>query len=1040
MSDYLFIRNPYLAMVLAIVITLCGLLAITAMPLAQYPDVTPPQITVTANYPGADAPTLLDSVVTPLEEQINGAPDMIYMESASSGSGQAVITVTFAIGSDAEQNRQNVQDRVNWASSLLPQAVQQEGVIVREQSGNILLGVSLYSTTGVYDTLFMSNYAAIHLKDTLARVPGVARVQLFGGSEYAMRIWLKQEKCAALGLSTEEIVNALKSQNIQVSSGGIGQAPAPPGQRFTCDIRVRGRLMNEKEFGDIIVRSAPNGAQVRLREVARVEQGAESYSTSCTLNGNPAIILVVFQQNNANGLAISKECRRIVHEKEKDFPPGLTAGFQYDSTTFVREGIKDVVHTLILAVVLVSAVTLLFLRDWRMALIPALAIPVSIIGTFAVLKLIGYSINMISLFALTLAIGIVVDDAIIVIENVSRLMEEEHLSPEKAAEKSMKQITGAIAATTAVLMAMFIPICFFPGITGELYRQFGITISIAVLISAFNALTLSPALSAMILKPHEKPSDLFIFRWFDAGFNRFSGVSAGLLKKMIRFAVPTLLIFLIPTALAFVWYAHRPTGFLPQEDQGYFFAAVRLPPDAGLQQTEKTTGELVRILKDQPGVSDVIAIPGYNILNSTPAENNAFVIAILRPWSERLKKGETAERILERAQFLSFEEVPGALCMMFQPPAIPGIGTAGGFNFVIREGSSPDPFRLAGIVDEFLMAAMRRPELSNVFCAYTADTPAVRLNVDREKALRLGVPVDAVNRVLENMLGYRFINQYNRFGQVYKVEIQADAKDRAEIRDLLDFHVPNSNGRMVPMASIATVSRTWSAAFLSRHNMRLSAQIQGSPGAGYSSSEAMTVMKQLGSRILPDDMSYEWTDMSYQEQKAGNQAPWILLLAVVFIFLFLSALYASWMLPWAVLAAIPMALLGALGLLALTGHPNNLYTQIGLVLLFGMACKTAILVADFAKQRHAEGETPELAASYAAHLRFRAVMMTSGAFIFGTLPLAFSHGAGAAGQQAIGIPVVGGMIGTIIGALFLCPVLYTLTTRFSEYAGGKEKK
>jgi len=1026
MNGNLFIRNPYLAIVLAVVITLCGILALLNMPLAQYPTVTPPQISVTVTYPGASAETILNSVIIPLEQQINGAPDMIYIDSTSTNSGQGVITVTFAVGTDPATARQNVQDRVNWAKSQLPEAVQREGVIVREQSGNILLGVSLYSPDNSYDTLFMSNYAAINLQNDLARIPGVARVQLFGGSEYAMRIWLKPDKCDALNLPVSAVIDALQQQNIQVTSGYVGSAPAPATQEFALNVTTQGRLTSPAEFADIIVRSAPDGAQIKLSDIAVIENGAESYATNCTINNMPAVMLVIFQLNDANGIAISEHCRKIIAEKQPDFPPGLYAGFQYDSTNFVRAGIKDVIKTLILAVILVAVVTLAFLQDWRMALIPVLAIPVSIIGTFAVLFLLNFSINMITLFALTLAIGIVVDDAIIVIENVSRLMDTEQLSPKNAAEKSMKEITGAIMATTMVLLAMFLPICFFPGITGELYREFGITLSVAVAISAFNALSLSPALSSLLLREHQPgvQPGFFLYRWFNKGFNYVAEGGHSLLKWGLKVPLIFIFIYLFLCAGAFYWYTTRPGGFLPTEDQGYFFATLQLPSGAALSQTNQLTEQLSAALKHLPGVADIVAIPGYNVLNSAADEKCAFIIVIMQPESER--RGIKLANVLQQAQMTSFAVVPTAFGMFFEPPSIPGIGMAGGFNFVLESRNGDSPTVLNHSLQDFMAAAMQKPQLANLFTTFNADTPEWYLNIDRAKALRNGVELSTLNAVLENTLGYTFINQFNRFGQVYKVELQANAPQRCNADDILALHVINQQGNMVPLAAIGSIEQQWSSAFLSRHNLKLSAAIQGMPGNGYSSEQAMQTLENLADSTLPDNMSYEWTDMSYQEASAGNYTVWILLLAVSFIFLFLSALYQSWLLPWSVLPVIPLALLGALSFTTLAQLENNIYTQIGLVLLFGMACKTAILVADFAKQHHDAGKTPFDAAQHAAKLRFRAVMMTSTAFICGTLPLMLANGSGAADQRSIGIPVVGGMFGVILGGLLVSPIFFAV--------------
>lgn len=1024
MNDSLFIRHPYLAMVIAIVITLCGILAIVALPVAQYPDITPPQVNITTTYPGADALTLLQTVVEPIENQVDGVRDMIYLESTSANSGSVDIVATFDIGTDGERNMQNVQDRVNWATPQLPEAVQREGIIVKEQTGNILLAISLYSPGGSYDTLFMSNYAAINLQNRLKRVRGVSEVMIFGGSDYAMRVWLDAERMAGMGITVEEVMQALQSQNMQVSSGSVGAAPSARDQLMRYNVQTRGRLLTTEAFGNIIVRAEPGGAQVKMKDIADVELGAETYNTVSTLNGEPAVMLLVFQLSNANGLEVSAECRRLMAEAGREFPPDLKYGFQYDSTNFIHASIHDVVQTLCLAVLLVALVVLIFLQDWRMALVPTLAIPVSIVGTFAVLLLLGYSINLVTLFALILAIGIVVDDAIIVIENVSRLMAEEQLSPAEAAGKSMAQISGAIVATTAVLLAMFVPICFLSGITGELYRQFGVTLSVAVLLSAINALSLSPALSALLLRRRETPPKFFLFRWFNRGFGALSGGYGKVLAGLTKLTALVLAVYLLLAGVIGYWYSKLPTGFVPAEDQGVFFANVELPSGTALARTEEVTAQVEKMLRQLPGVADVIASPGYNILKSVPSANNAFVIVVLQPWAERIRARQPIGAIMAKGELAMQEELPEAMVMFFEPPPIPGIGMAGGFNFVLQQRSGTDPARLAEVLDEMLMAAMRQPELRNVFSTFNADSPYLFLDIDRAKALKMGVSLAAIDQLLENILGFNYVNDFNRFGQVYKVELQGRDQDRELADRILRLYVPNRQGQMVPMASLATIRTAVSAEYLTRYNLALAAQIQGAPAPGCSSGEAMKAMERLAGQILPAEMSYQWTDMSYQEQLAGNSVVSVFALAVVFIFLFLAALYGSWMLPWSVVLAIPLALAGALGLLSLAGIDNNIYTQIGIVLLFGMACKTAILIVDFAKKHHDAGASVTEAARAAAKLRFRAVLMTAFAFVFGTLPLAYAAGPGAASQRSIGVAVVGGMILAIAGGVLLIPLFF----------------
>lgn len=1025
MNSDTFIDHPYLAIVIAIVISLVGALAIFALPVAQYPNVTPPQVSITTTYPGASAQELLDSVIEPIETQVNGVRDLIYLSSTGSNSGSVSITATFRIGSDGRANTQDTQDRVNWALPQLPETVQREGVIVQEQSGNILMAMTLYSPNRSYDTLFLSNYATIQLKNRLSRIPGVANIQIFGGSDYAMRFWLDTDKLAAMNLPVSEVVRAVQNQNLLVSSGAVGAAPNLPGEPLKYTVRTRGRLTDPAQFRDIVVRSTPGGPQVRLGDVARIELGGESYSTAASLNNQPAVMLLVYQQSDANGIAISDACRAAIAELSQSFPPDLACGFQYDSTEFIRTSVRDVAVTLATAVALVALVTLLFLQNWRMALVPTLAIPVSILGAFAGLRLLGYSINMVTLFGLVLAIGIVVDDAIIVIENVHRLMVEEKLAPREAASRSMRQITGAIIATTLVLLAMFVPICFLSGITGELYRQFGVTISTAVLLSAVNALTLSPALAALLLKPDMVESRFFLFRWFNAGFGAISKRYGGGVAAAVRRVLPVLAVYLVLTGAA-VWTFHRvPGGFIPEEDQGVFFAGIRLPPGSSLERTEEKVAELSAIFKKLPGVRDVLAAPGFNILNRTPAANNAFLVVVLEPWDRRLKRGLSAAKLVREAERASFL-VPEAFTMVFEPPPIPGIGTAGGFNFVLENTAGSDPDALGAALDAMLEEVMANPKFTNVFTTFNLNCPYLKLEIDREKALRLGVDLQSIYSTLEGTLGVNYINDFNRFGQVYKVELQAEPGARDTMEKIRRLHVPGSGNTMVPLDSLIRLSLHTAPEFLSRYNLFLSAELQGSPAPGVSSGEALSELEAIAARTLPPGIDHAWTDMSYQQKLAGNQALPVFALALLFIYLFLAALYESWVLPFSVILAVFPSLLGAAALLTLTGIADNIYTQIGVVLLFAMSCKSSILIVDFALQRSREGADASAAAVEAAKLRFRAIVMTGAAFVLGTLPLLYASGPGAASQRSIGAAVVGGMTCAVLFGVFLVPVFYRI--------------
>lgn len=1034
--SFFFIRNPYTAIVIAIVITICGAIAIFMLPVAQYPNITPPQVSITTTYPGADAKTLLQTVVEPVEQQVNGVRNMIYMLSSASNSGSVNIVVTFDIGTNGEDNTRNVQSRVNWALPQLPEAVQREGVIVREQSGNILLAIALYSPDRTYDALFLSNYASVNLVNELSRIHGVSQVRTFGSSDYAMRVKLRNEKLAALKLTVNDVVSAIREQNTEVSSGAVGAAPIPKDLYFHYTVQAKGRLTSTEEFGNIIVRSLPDGAQVKLKEIADLELGAETYDLRGNLNNMPAVMLVVYQLSDANGLAISDACRATMEKMSKFFPSGLEYGIKYDSTSFIRVSIHDVVRTLILAIIIVALTVYLFLQDWRMALVPTLAIPVSIIGTFAVLKLLGFSINLVTLFALILAIGIVVDDAIIVIENVSRLMKDEHLAPRDAAEKSMRQITGAIVATTSVLLAMFLPICFLSGITGELYRQFGVTISVAVLLSAVNALTLSPALSAVFLKPDERTENFFLFRWFNTAFGKAAAGYERFLERVVRrISLPLLLYFLIALAGGALYF-FLPSGFIPQEDQGVIFGNIQLPSNTSLSRTEKITEETTAILKKVPGIKDVITISGFNILNMNPAPNNAFLIATLEPWAQRLKHGLSADKITMLSEY-ELQNLPEAFFMLFQPPPIPGIGMAGGFNFVLQEKTGTNAPLLKQYLDEMIGAAYFTPELRNVFSFWNAETSFIYLNIDREKAMKSGVDPASLDNMLASSLGFVYINDFNRFGQVYKVEIQSVEELRNTQDKINRLYIANNGGAMVPLASLVKLESRVAPESLSRYNMHLAAQIQGAPAPGVSSGTAMKLMENLAAKALPDTLSYSWTDMSYQEARAGNQNIVIFTLAVVFIFLFLAALYGSWMLPLSVIAAIPLVFPGAVLFLRSAGLDNNLYTHVGVILLFAMVCKTSILIVDFAKKQHDSGSDAATAAREAAHLRFRAILMTALAFILGTLPLAFADGPGSGSQRSIGCAIVGGMSFAVVCLIFLVPLFYMVCEKLKQGRSAK---
>lgn len=1038
MISQFFINRPRFAIVIAILFLLSGLIALFTLPITLYPNITPSVITVSTRYPGADAQTVLDTVIQPIESQINGVKRMLYMSSTATDDGSASVKVTFDIGTDGDTNTVNTQNRVNWATAQLPQEVQRQGVITKEASSNILAVITLYSPNGTYSELELSNFMSISVKDEIARIPGVGDVMEFGEMTYAMRIWLDTMRMASLKVTVEDVSSAIASQNVQVSAGALGDAPSSPDQAERLSVAAQGRLANPEQFGSIVIRSNSDGSQVRLRDIARVEMGAETYSGISTLNGKPAAMLAVYQLNEANGLEIAREInKRLDRLKNNLFPEDLEYGIQYDTTKFITASIDEVKNTLFEAVLLVVLVTFLFLQDWRSTLVPTIAIPVSLVGTFAVMLGIGYSINMTTLFGLILAIGIVVDDAIVVIENVSRLMEEEHLPPKEAALKSMKQVTGPIIATTSVLLAMFVPVCFLPGITGVMYRQFGITISVAVFISMINALTLSPALCALLLKPVDpNRRKFFFFRWFDAGFDKLTRGYSSIVKSLLRKSVLVLLLYAVMGAGALKLYTLLPTGFIPNEDQGAFFVSVQLPDGASLMRTEKVTQKVTGILRGIPEVEDFIFTSGFNILNGINASNCAFGIVTLKDWSERKDKEKQQDAVIAKF-YAKALQIPDASIVPFGVPSIPGLGTTSGFSLMLQDTSgnmTPQDFQKT--LNEILVEANNSPVFSSVYSTFRASFPQVYLDIDREKAIRLGVTPDSINTALQGIFGSTYVNDFNKYGKSYKVELQGDNVFRDDVRDLTKAYVRNGKGDMVPLGTLVDIKYNFVPQFLTRYNMFQSVLVNGSAAPGYSSGQAMDEMEKIVKKVN-SGMSFEWTDMSYQEKLAGNQIVIVFALALLFIYLFLVAQYESWMIPFSVLLSVPVAFLGAVLSLYLLNIENNIYTQVGFVLLFGIACKTAILIVEFAKEQHEKG-TPILeAAEYAARLRFRAVLMTAVSFILGTFPLVVALGAGAVSRRSLGTAVFGGMLVSVIIGTLLIPVFYAVIQRMIEWARKK---
>lgn len=1037
MISAFFIRRPRFAFVVSIVITLAGLLSLPLLPVAQFPDIAPPTITVSANFAGASADVMRDSVAVPIESQVNGVEDMLYMASTSGNDGSYSLTVTFETGTDDDIAQVNVQNRVQQATRSLPEDVNRNGVIVSKQSNTMLLVVNLFSDDDRFDDLFLANYAQIFLHDELARVPGVGDVQILGAMNYAMRIWLNPDRMAALDITAQDVINAVRTQNVQVAAGQLGSPPISKEQQFQYNLIARGRLVDPEQFANISLRSSPTGGIVRLGDVARVELGSEFYSAFGLLDNKPSAVIAVYQLPDANALDVADAVRARVDELAQRFPQGLQSGILYDSTNFVRASIKEVVETLLIALALVILVVFVFLQDWRSTLIPAIAIPVSLIGTFALLYAFGMTINTVTLFALILAIGIVVDDAIIVVENTQRLMSE-GLAPKEAALESMREVTGPIIATTLVLMAVFVPVMLMPGLTGQMYRQFAVTISVAVFISSINALTLSPALCASVLKGSGGEvagvKETGAFGWF----NKALHACTRFYMAMVRFWVARPWIgvasILGLAGLCYWLFTSLPTGFVPDEDQGFFMVHVQLAEGASLQRTTPVVEAIGSMMQREPGVAHVVAVPGFNILSRSLSSNTGFMIGVLKPWDEREQKDLHQFAIMQRVQQQA-AAIPEARVMVFPVPALPGVGSVGGFEFVLTDLMGRDASELAQVMYGLLGAANQSPAIAQAFTSFQATTPQLELTVDRDKAHTLGVQLTDVYNTLQTLLGGFYVNDFNLFGQVFRVMLQADEQFRSEEQSLAGFYVRANSGGLVPVTSVAELSPMVAPQTIERYNLYNSVTINGAPAEGHSSGQAMAAMEQLASQ-LPEGYSYEWTGSSLQEIASGNMAPILFSLAIVFVYLFLVAQYESWSIPLAVMLCVPVAVAGALFAVWLARSDNNLYTQIGLVLLIGMAAKSAILITEFASVERDKGKSILEAAVNATQLRFRAVLMTALAFVLGVVPLLVATGAGAVSRHSLGLAVFGGMLAASLFATLLVPVYYALMQSLREKIKG----
>ena len=1026
-----FIERPIFASAIAVIMVLAGSICYFLLPVSQFPDITPPQVVVSAVYPGASAQVVADTVTTPLEQQINGVAGMTYMSSSSSNDGSSTITITFDVGYPLSIAAVDVQNRVAQAASSLPPIVNQAGVTIKKQNPNFVLIVNLTSPDKSVDPVALSNYAYLQIVDPLKRLPGVGDVQIFGERRYSMRIWLDPDKLANLGITAVDVQNAIAEQNVQVAAGKIGQSPAPAGTPFEMQVNATGRLSDLTEFGDIVVRADANaGSVVRLRDVARIELGALQYTSTAFFGEDPTVVLAIYQMPGSNALALQQRVKDKMQELSKRFPKGIDYAMHYDTTRFVSASMHDVVVTLIQALLLVVAVVFIFLQSWRTTIIPTIAIPVSLIATLVVMQLLGFSLNMLSLLGMVLAIGLVVDDAIVVVENVERQLEA-GLKPLEAARAAMKEVTGPIIATTAVLMAVFVPVAFIPGVAGRLYNQFALTVAISVGISAFNSLTLSPALSAAFLR-HRGEVRFAPFRWFNSGFSWLSHAYAESVRVLIRWRVAMLALFVLAVGATYLVSLRIPSTFLPVEDQGYFFVVIQLPDGASLERTDAVAKQVRDILKSTPGVDIVGSISGLNFLTQAAQSNSAVEFAILKPWDQRPPEQGASNIVASvRPKLLG---LPGAIALSFDPPSIPGLGTTGGFEFQVEDLTGRGSVALNDVAQALIAEARKQPELNpqQLFTSFSTSTPQFNYDLDRNKAKLLGLKLPDVFNTLQIYLGSLYVNDFNLFGRTFRVTLQADKDARATPSDLSRLYVRNATGGMVPLSTLGTLRAIVGPETVPHYNNYASALINGGAAPGYSSGQAVAAMERAAAAVLPRDFAFEWTGITFQELKAGSIATIVFALAIVFVFLILAAQYESWSMPFMVLLAVPLALFGAMLALWLRGRQIDVYSQIGFVMLIGLAAKNAILIVEFAKRRREDGLGIVEAAMKAARLRLRPILMTAFAFILGVVPLMFATGAGAASRQSIGTTVFGGMLAATILTLAFVPVFYALIEQLRE--------
>lgn len=1037
-----FVNRPIVAMVISIVLVIVGLVVMKDLPISQFPDIVPPVIKVSTTYYGANAVDIENSVATPIEQNVNGVQNMIYLKSINANDGTMTLNVSFDVGSDLDMSNVLTQNRVSQANSSLPASVKNTGVNVKKSLVFPLLLISLQSDDKSADLKFLSNYANINIIDQLKRIKGIGDVTLLGSSNYSMRVWIKPDKMGALSLTVEDILNAVKQQNVISPAGQIGAEPSPPGTDFTYTVKTQGRLLDEEEFGNIVVKTKADGSQVMLRDVSRIELGSQLYNMTSRNNAEDAAIIAVYQEPGSNALEVANQVKSTVKRLKTSFPPGMREDITLDTTLPVTEGINEIFHTLVEAILLVILVVFVFLQNWRATLIPFFSVPVSLIATFIVFPMLGFTINTLSLLGMVLAIGIVVDDAIVVVEAVSHYIEK-GLSPKEATLKAMEEVSGPVIAIALVLSAVFVPVAFMGGITGRLYQQFAVTIAISVLFSAFNALTLSPALSAMLLKPHgykKSPLQKF-YDWFNKYFTKFTDKYVSITSKLGKRPSGSIGFIVIIVILIIMLFKAVPAGFVPDEDNGYFMISVILPDASSLQRTDEVCKKLENILKNEESIQFYSAIPGYNFISSVATSNFGAFFILLKPWEERKGEGQTSFDLIQDLNRKFASAIPEGVIYVFGPPAIQGLGTGAGFSFMLQDKSGNTPKDLAVEVNRFMDAAKKRPEIGSINSFYRANVPQYFADVNIDKIKKQGIDVNEVNNALGTILGSTYVNDFNRFGRIWNVFMSAEGEYRNEISDLSDFYVRNDKGENVPLSTLVTIRESSGPDFTNRYNLYRAGEISGVPAEGYTSAQALAALKEVAAEVIPAGYGYEWSNMSYQEEVASGQGAIVFIFAILFVFLILAAQYESWTLPVSVLLGTPFAVFGAMLGLWISrffsfSYDVNVFAQIGFITLIGLSAKNAILIVEFAKLNKENGVPVFEAAIDAARLRLRPILMTSFAFILGVVPLVLASGAGAVSRKVMGMAVFSGLIIATTFAVFFVPSFFIFV---ETYMTGKNK-